>query len=190
MWLLNNPIHQGELGFVPRSLWDIVLSLVSTQVNLLVNFRQVCYAIRRFHLRRLLDLGVYAAIQLSLKRLLKYSLVCSCLRLSRTKGPSSISASIIIVGVTERITLLVLFDQHLLLVFDHLNGRLYMVKIKKLMILYICCFDVVEEDRHCYLFVVFKEGSFLDQLAQLQQQYSTKELASSYENLSCLNFQS
>ena len=110
MWLLNNPIHQGELGFVPRSLWDIALSLVSTQVNLLVNFRQVCNAIRRFHLRRLLDLGVYAAIQLSLKRLLKYSLVCSYLRLSRTKGPSSIRISIIIVGVTERITLLVLFD--------------------------------------------------------------------------------
>jgi hypothetical protein len=32
--------------------------------------------------------------------------------------------------------------------------------------IYICCFEVAGEEPHCYLFVVFKEGSFLDLLAQ------------------------
>jgi hypothetical protein len=122
MRFLYSSIHQSELGLVPRSLWHIALTI---KVNLLGNFRQVCNAIRRFHLRRLLYLGVYTAIQLSLKGFLKYSLVCSCLRMPRTKGPTSVSTWVIIVGVTERITLLVLFNEHLLLVFDHLDGRFY-----------------------------------------------------------------
>lgn len=104
------------------------MSLLAIQMNLLVYFRQVGYTIRCLHLRGLLYLCVDTAIQLGLKRLLEYCFVSSCLGMTRTKGPCSVSTRIIIVGVAERITLLVLLDEHLLLVFDHLNGRFYMVK--------------------------------------------------------------
>lgn len=110
MRFLTCPIHQCELGLVPRCLWHIALCLLSTQVYLLVDFRQICNAIGGFHLRRLLYLGVYTAIKLSLKGFLKDCLVSSCLRVARTKGTSSISTRIIIVRVTEGIALLVLFD--------------------------------------------------------------------------------
>jgi hypothetical protein len=108
MRFLTCPIHQCELRLIPRCLWHIALCLLSTQVNLLVDFRQICNAIGGFHLRRLLYLSVYTAIELSLKGFLKDCLVGSWV--ARTKGASSVSTCIIIVGVTEGIALLVLFD--------------------------------------------------------------------------------